>query len=336
MKVLVYGAGVLGSLYAARLKESGHDVTVLARGKRFDEIEERGIVLEHALKGARSATPVAVTTELMPDDRYDLVLVVMRRDQVADVLPALAANKESALFVFMVNNPLGYDEWLRAVGRDRLLVGFAGAGGTRADGVVRYHVVSPLLQPTTFGEPEGGVSERVASLARVFKEAGFPTAVCPDMAAWQKTHVAWVSPLANGLYMAGGSGERMARRPDIMRLTVRAIREGYAVLRALGVPVTPGKLRSFEWIPLPILVTVLRVWALTKHFDTIATRHTLAAFDEMAMVSTDFQSLARSTAVSTPALDTLHSGLAGWKGDATPRLDVERRAGDQGRTPLAS
>jgi 2-dehydropantoate 2-reductase len=200
------------------------------------------------------------------------------------------------------------------VGRDRLLVGFAGAGGTRVDGVVYYHVVSSLLQPTTFGEPEGGVTERVESLARVFREAGFPAAVCPDMAAWQKTHVAWVSPLANGLYMVGGSGDELAHRPDVVRLTVSAIREGFAVLRAMGVPVTPGKLKALERIPLPLLVGVLRLWARTKHFDTIATRHTLAAFDEMETVSNDFQSLARSTAASTPALDRLHAGLANWNG----------------------
>ena len=314
MKILVYGAGVLGSLYAARLKESGHDVTVLARGKRFDEIEGQGIVLEHALKGTRSVTPVEVTKDLKPDDCYDLVLVVMRRDQVAGVLPALAASRKTALVVFMVNNPLGYGEWLNAVGRDRLLVGFAGAGGTRVEGVVYYHVVSRLLQPTTFGEPGGGVTERVNTLARVFKRAGFPTAVCSDMDAWQKTHVAWASAIANGLYMAGGSGDALASRPDVVRLTVLAIREGFAVLRALGIPVTPGKLKAFERIPLPLLVAVLRAWARTKHFDTIATRHTLAAFDEMEMVSTDFQSLARSTTASTPVLDTLHAGLANWTG----------------------
>ena len=86
------------------------------------------------------------------------------------------------------------------------------------------------------------------------------------------------------------------------------------MLRALGIPVTPGKLKAFERIPLPILVAVLRAWARTKHFDTIATRHTLAAFDEMEMISTDFQALARSTTVATPALDTLHAGLVNWKG----------------------
>ena len=314
MKILVYGAGVLGSLYAARLKESGHEVTVLARGKRLDEIRAQGIVLEHALNGKRTTTAVALTAELKADDCYDLILVVMRRNQVAEVLPALAANKKSKLIAFMVLNLLGYDEWIRAVGRERLLVGYAGAGGTRANGIVYYHVVSPLLQPTTFGEPEGGITERAKTLAQIFRRAGFPTAVTPAMDAWQKTHVAWVSPMANGLYMAGGSGDALANRPDVVRLMVQAIREGFAVLRALDVPVTPGKLKAFEFMPLPLLVVALRLWARTKHFDTIATRHTLAAFDEMELVSKDFQSLARSTGISTSALDQLHASLANWKG----------------------
>ncbi|WP_241080673.1 ketopantoate reductase family protein [Natranaerofaba carboxydovora] len=34
MKVLFFGAGVLGSLYAAKMKEAGLDVTIVARGNR--------------------------------------------------------------------------------------------------------------------------------------------------------------------------------------------------------------------------------------------------------------------------------------------------------------
>ena len=314
MKILVYGAGVLGSLYAARLKEAGHDVTILARGKRFEEIQTQGIVLEHALNGKRTTTAVAATTELTPGDVYDLILVMVRRNQVESVLPVLAANKQSAQVVFMVNNPLGYAEWLQAVGRERLLIGFAGAGGTRVNGVVYYHVVSPLLQPTTFGEPEGGVTERVTKLAQIFKQAGFPVAVSPSMEAWQKSHVAWVSPMANALYMVGGSGNLLANRTDIVRLMVQAIREGFAVLKALGVPVTPSKLTAFNWLPLPLLVSALQMWARTKHFDTVATRHTLAAFDEMELVSQDFQTLARASGLKTPALDRLHISLESWNG----------------------
>jgi 2-dehydropantoate 2-reductase len=46
MKILVYGAGVLGSLYAARLADSGNDVTILARGQRLIDIRANGIVLD--------------------------------------------------------------------------------------------------------------------------------------------------------------------------------------------------------------------------------------------------------------------------------------------------
>ena len=51
MKLLFVGAGVLGSLYAARLGEAGHEISVLARGKRLQEIRSQGIVLEHTFSG---------------------------------------------------------------------------------------------------------------------------------------------------------------------------------------------------------------------------------------------------------------------------------------------
>ena len=37
MKILAYGAGVIGSPYAAKLQDSGHPVTVLARGERLND-----------------------------------------------------------------------------------------------------------------------------------------------------------------------------------------------------------------------------------------------------------------------------------------------------------
>ena len=37
VKLLVYGAGVTGSLFSARLHEAGHDVSLLARGGRLAE-----------------------------------------------------------------------------------------------------------------------------------------------------------------------------------------------------------------------------------------------------------------------------------------------------------
>ncbi|WP_338147035.1 ketopantoate reductase family protein [Vermiculatibacterium agrestimuris] len=45
MKILIYGAGVIGSFYAALLSGAGHDTTVYARGKRLDTLKESGLLM---------------------------------------------------------------------------------------------------------------------------------------------------------------------------------------------------------------------------------------------------------------------------------------------------
>lgn len=307
MKILFFGAGVLGSLYAARLKQSGQDVTILARRTRLKELKEHGIVLEHALTGKKEVVAVPVVEHLHENDAYDLIVVLVRKNQVASVLPTLAANKATPNFLFMVNNPSGYADWVTSVGANRLLLGFAGAGGTRVGHVVRYVVVSRWLQPTTFGALDGSSTERLKEIMQIFRDAGFPTAFTSDMNAWQKTHAAWISPLANALYMVNCDHQLLARSPRVAQLAVQAVREGFAVLRALGVPVTPVKLQMWDWIPKWLLVRFLMLWANTDHFKTVAVEHTAAATDEMRQIADECLSLARSTAVLTPAIDELRS-----------------------------
>ena len=45
-KILVYGAGPLGGLFAARLQQGGNDVSILARGQRLVQVREHGILSE--------------------------------------------------------------------------------------------------------------------------------------------------------------------------------------------------------------------------------------------------------------------------------------------------
>jgi 2-dehydropantoate 2-reductase len=59
MNILIYGAGVIGTLYAAKLQKSGHRVTVIARGERLTNIRRYGLVLEDISGGGRSTTQVA-------------------------------------------------------------------------------------------------------------------------------------------------------------------------------------------------------------------------------------------------------------------------------------
>jgi 2-dehydropantoate 2-reductase len=68
MNILVYGAGVIGTLYAARLRDGGHRATVLARGQRLADIRRHGLVLENILSGVRSEAAVDTIERLRPED----------------------------------------------------------------------------------------------------------------------------------------------------------------------------------------------------------------------------------------------------------------------------
>jgi 2-dehydropantoate 2-reductase len=309
MKILFYGAGVLGSLYAARLQETGQQVSILARGQRLTGIQEYGLVLVDADSGQRTTTHVNVVEQLFPDDAYDLVVVLVRKNQLSTILPALAANRSIATILFMGNNAAGPDEMVRAVGRERVLLGFPGAGGYRAGHTITFKVVSGRQQPTTLGELDGRITPRLRQIVGIFKRAGFPVATSANMEAWLKTHAAEISPVANAIYRAGGDNYRLASDREGLVLVVRAIREGYRVLRALGVPVTPANHKIFDWIPEPILVALMRRLLSTRTAEIEIAGHANAARDEMQQIAGEFRALARTTPVQTPALDRLYTSI---------------------------
>ncbi len=80
MKILVYGAGPLGSLFAARLMEGGQDVSLLARGQRLADLREHSLVLEDTQTQERTVWHPRLIVTLAPEEAYDLVLVIMRKN----------------------------------------------------------------------------------------------------------------------------------------------------------------------------------------------------------------------------------------------------------------
>ena len=307
MNILFYGAGVLGSLYAARLHEAGQQVSILARGQRLADIREHGIVLEDGDTGERTTTRVNVVERLALVDAYDLVVVLMRKNHIAAILPVLAANHHTPNILFMGNNAAGPGAMTEALGQDRVLLGFPGAGGYREGHKIIYKIVPGRQQSTTFGELDGSTTPRLERIVAAFKAAGFPVAISPNMDAWLKTHLAEVSPTANALYMASGDNYQLARNHEGLVLMVRAIREGYRVLQALDVPITPANHRVFSWIPEPILVAILRRVLNTKTAEIEIAGHANVARDEFKEHADDFRALARSTDVPTPAMERLYT-----------------------------
>ena len=255
MKVLVIGAGVLGSLYAGRLQASGHQVTLLARGERLEQIKTQGLVLVDHRTGIRTITKVPVVDQISQNDHYELVILLVRKNQLHDLIPTIASNKNIPSFLFMVNSASGFDEYFQVIGRERVLLGFPGAGGYRdPSGKVDYSILPAFLQSTQIGEVDGSNTPRLIKIASLFRDFGFPTEIQKNMDAWLKTHVALVSPIANAIYLADGDVNRLAETRDGLIMLIRAIREGFHVLDHLAIPVVPGRLKILRYLPESILI----------------------------------------------------------------------------------
>ncbi|MCH9646748.1 MAG: hypothetical protein K0U98_00840 [Deltaproteobacteria bacterium] len=304
MRILVYGAGNIGSLYAALLQESGQDVSILARGKRLKEIRSRGIWLEDALTGRETTSKVEVVARLDAQDRYDFVLVVLPKNHVSEVLPILRENRRTPNIVFFGNNAAGATEMEEALGRERVLLGFPGAAATVDHHTLRYLILAAGEQPTTLGELDGTRSARIEELGAGLEAAGFPVSICSRMDSWLKTHAAEIWPTANALYAAGGDIDRLVRTPDALVLMLRGILEGYRALTVLGIPITPANHNIFRWLPEPVLLWLAKKMLQSNGVD-IKIGHALAARDEMRVLSKELQELIRTSGVEAPATEVL-------------------------------
>ncbi|WBB76539.1 hypothetical protein O7602_13810 [Micromonospora sp. WMMD1128] len=252
MKLLVYGAGVCGSLLAAHLHEAGHDVSLLARGERLAALRRHGVRLAEQTSPTVRRVPVPVVEH--PDGAYDLIVVVVRAHQVDAVLESLAGLEGDVLF--LVNWAAGAAPLGAVIGHERVLLGFPTAGGTMDGDVVRYRAPTFLnrLAPMPIGEPDGRATPRLERIARAFRAAGINVKVEPRMDAWLTTHAAFATPLGQAVYAAGGP-VALADDPDAIRHMIGLIRQNLAAMPSPPVPRGFGALRT---LPEGLLVAVLR------------------------------------------------------------------------------
>jgi ketopantoate reductase len=312
MNILVYGAGPLGSLFAARLHDAGHDVSLLARGQRFEDLRQYGIVLQDFYTNERTVTQVKIADSLKTDDAYDLVLVIMRKNHALETLPVLASNLNTPNVLFLGNNFAGPTEYIDALGKERVLIGFPTSAGY-FDGHTIITLSGTEDDPwnVPFGEPDGSTSDRTLLVGQIIDSMpGYKAEIRTDMEAWLKYHVALLFPsIGPALYGCDTDNYRMARTRDAVVLAVRAIREGFRVLRTFGYPVTPSSLRIFEILPEPILVPIFQKRIVRQEAQVAVVGHAKSARSEVKHLTDEFLVFARKTCIATPAIDILYNHI---------------------------
>ncbi|MBR1863675.1 MAG: ketopantoate reductase family protein [Ruminococcus sp.] len=291
MKILIYGAGVIGCLYAALFAQAGYDVSIYARGARLEMLKTNG--LQYKTDRGIKCANVKIVSEVNNNDRCDFIFVTVREHQLYDVLAALRDNV-SPNIVTMVNSLDPYGKWEKICGKNRIIPAFPGAGGG-FDGEVLDAALTPrIIQPTTFAETDGRKTQRTKELAEIFKRSGIPYRITSDMHAWQVCHLAMVVPIADAYYETYRP-EKAGCDMKLMRKTARRIKRNFSMLKKCGAKLVPIKMELFRILPTPLLTLGLSVTFKSSFGDKFMYRHSMKAPDEMRELHRKFYSYLKSS-----------------------------------------
>jgi 2-dehydropantoate 2-reductase len=300
MRILVVGAGVIGTVYGAHLAASGHAVSVLARRPRTDDVAQTGLTALEVTSGARTSAPVSVVADLSTDP-FDLVLVAVRTDQVAAACQLLTRACGTPTVLVFGNNPDG-SATIPAGLPGPVRLGFPGIGGVLADGVARYVRIDQ--QPTTV---QAGTDPALAGFVTALRGRGFAVTRTPDMPRWLALHATFVACVAAALYRCGADPARLAADRPTLTLMCRAITEGFAAQRAVGRGGPPRNLALLHHrLMLPVAV---RYWARVMRSpmgELCFAAHARHASAEMLALSADV----RRQVAGQPHIDHLQRLLA--------------------------
>ena len=306
MKILIYGAGVLGSYLAHTLLKAGHEVTLLARGRRLANLAASDLVIRHHIQRITTVDRPRLVEELTPEDQYDAVAAVMQKPQMEEILPILAANRRCGLFLLVGNNGEAEKTRERFLslhgGNPTVLFGFLAAGGRReGERVICVHRGKTSL--TVGSVPSGFDCKPV--LAPIFSNTDIQLHYARDMGAWLKYHIAVVLPICCAIHWAEGNMVRLGLSQQMMQTGIRGIGEGIAVLEKLGIPnEPPTDDASLKKVPFKLRL-LLRILCLLPMGKLMARDHAMSALDEMNELSREMKSLRLKANIPTPALDEL-------------------------------
>ena len=285
MRILIYGAGVIGSLYAVLFAETGYDTSIYARGKRLEFLKKNGLLYKKNQNIRRAEA--TILGELSDNDAYDFILLTVRENQLYEALAELKNNK-SNIIVTMVNSLDSYKKWEDIVGKGRILPAFPGAGGSiNNDGILDAALTPRMIQPTTFAEISGNKSEKTKHFSKILRHAHIPYQKVTDMHLWQLCHLAMVVPIADAYYESDDP-EKVEKEWKIMRKTAERLKRNFNFLRKQKGKLSPWKMNIFRFLPLSFLTIMLAVTFGSSFGDKFMYQHAMKAPDEMRELHKQF------------------------------------------------
>lgn len=313
MKVLVYGAGVIGCYLTHALCRAGNDVALLARGAWKETLERDGLVIRHTLQRKTTTDHPRIVGRIV--GAYDVVFAVMQHQQMWGILDDLAG--VDAPLVVLVGNNMSASEieayiQVHTQTPKTVLFGFQGTAGRREDGqvlCVRFGGGSMSVGGLR-GEVPGEIKTVITGL---FEGTKYQLTWVPDMDAWCKCHLAFILPICYLSYLLGCDLTRCTRRQ--LSQGMDAVREGYGLLSALNYPILPeGTMEELTGARGALSYAMMWVMAKTALGRLAASDHCRHAVTEMEGLDRAWEEL-RAKMPGFPMLnwDALRTAMPDWE-----------------------
>ena len=286
MRILIYGSGVIGSLYAVLLRETGYDTTIYARGHRLEVLQNQGLLYKK--NNITKKVDIKVIDHLQDNDIYDFIFLTVRENQLYQALKELKSNKSKTI-ITMVNSIDNYEKWESIVGKGKILPAFPGAGGTITNNILDATLTPKIIQPTTFSEISGKKTKRTEQLSQILKYAHIPYQQVNNMHIWQLCHLGMVVPLADAYYQTENP-KFVGQDKVVMKKIARELKDNFKILYDNLHTLSPYKMNIFRILPIPILTYILSQAYKSRFGHTFMYQHAIKAPDEMKELHNQFYS----------------------------------------------
>ncbi|QTE30854.1 ketopantoate reductase family protein [Pengzhenrongella sicca] len=306
MRILMFGRGVIATIYGRVLDAAGHDVEFYVRPGRAaeygDEVQLDWIDGRRKPVGrrVRESFRTPLRESIDPGNNFDLVVLSVGHHRLAEASAFLAPRLGTATVLVFGNI---WEEPLTAVAplpADQVVFGFPQAGGGFGDDGVLW---GGLLPSVIIGTTDASPTRREQEVFTAFRQAGLAVRQEKDMRGWLWLHFIADAGMFDQAVRSGSLanmiGDRRAFRDALL-----TTRELLPILEARGVDL---RLHRSATLPYRFPLMVAAAFARTTVLIPIARRslaaHTDPQAPEARAVLEDTLHEARRLTIPAPRLE---------------------------------
>jgi len=285
VRIVIMGAGALGSLIGALLHLGGVEVTLVGRPPHITEVERKGLKISGKIEAL-----LKIPTSLTPVDA-DLAILTVKSYDTRETAKSL---RHFDFPVLSLQNGIGNEEILmEELGEERVIGGVTSYGALRVEpGHVKYTGEGEII----IGEIDGEITRRILEIAEILRRAKLNTKVSQNikMEIWKKAIVnCGINPITA---IAGVKNGAILEVPTLRRLMKLACEEGKAVAERIGI--------KFDEDPVEKTVEVAR--RTSENLSSMLQDVMNGRRTEIDAINGEIVRIARSLGISAPVNESLH------------------------------